>query len=782
MSSRDTSLSSRLSWLLVAFIVPALIVFSVYTYLSESKLPDPKFNPITIRSEEFDRSFMFGGVEKDLHDLSYIKETISGGDSISSTAAVRTLLTEHMSLVFLIGLLAGSTVASELFKAFFYFRFGLAGASFFYFANNNLKIKEDPSLLLGTVYSLSSIVLFTASNNTAMMNMVILMPLLLSALDKMNRQRTVKSTLIAIVWCFVTALSGVPGVVCGVPFALAASVFLLLSDKDYTAGKLLKGIGRTLIVMLAGTLGASVAVFPIIKNLTYDLNFTDIFETGKVRFVLLDFIYKCLDGNISGVPSDSSSPVMGIYVFTAMLLILFFANSLIPSRSKIYAGIVMLVIYISVSYSPIDYILSFGKPSSVLLYSRLACLMLLIMTAASLSLRNVREVTTGSVYLSAFLLLGLIIVEASSGSEASLSIFSRFFSAGAVIFWAAVLIYMVRGFKELPSSAITAAIIAIAVNVCFCMGPSYSSRDDILHAFNGKQQEEVFSLGEEDKGLIPLFGDDGDTYLVLPMDIESQIAGQNYCDIMNTIMYASAMDNIFVPLPADSVLEKDMEDYGNGRYGVIPDAPRNEATIRVYLNDLSVPYYVVSSFSGNSYVTESYSDKERTNTFIGPFLMRMQPTDSQVYVKLSLSRPDGFTGDFRVYSLDVDRCDMVRSMLGNIEGDTIDLTGDHIMTIAGTKTVVTSIPYSSNITVTVAQHGKNTYIDTFEVCGKLAFTFESENFTDYVMHVGCESGDIKTGMGISSLVASAVIFIYLMYNNKTARRVEKETDLAEQKD
>ena len=782
MSSRDTSLLSRLSWLLVAFIVPALIVFSVYTYLGESKLPDPKFAPITIRNEEFDRSFLFGGVEKDLHDLSYIKTALSGKDTLSSVAAVRTILTEHMSVVFLIGLLAGSTVASELFKAFFYFRFGLAGASFFYLANNNLKIKEDPALLLGTVYSLSSIVLFSASCNTAMMNMVILLPLLVSSLDKMNRQRTVKSSVIALIWCFVTALSGVPGVICGVPFALASEIFLILSDKDYTAEKLFKGIGRTLAVMIAGILGASAAVLPVIKNLTYDLDFTDIFENGKVRFVLLDFIYKCLDGNISGIPSDSSAPVMGIYVFTAMLLILFFVNSLIPSRSKIYTGIVMLLIYITVSYSPADEILSLGKPSSVLLYSRLCCLLFIVMLAVSVSLRNVREVTSGSVYLAAFLLLGLIIVEASSASEASLSIFSRFFSAGAVIFWTAVLIYMVRGFKELPSAAITTAIVAIGVNVCFCMGPSYSPRDDILHPFVGKAQEEVFSLGEEDKGLIPLFGDDADTYLLLATDLEPQIMGQNYCDVINTVMRSSAMDEIFVALPYDSVLTQDMEDYGNGRYGLIPDAPRNEVTIRVYLNDLSIPYYAVSSFSGNSYITESYSDKERTNTFDGPFFMRMQPSDSQVYVKLSLSRPGEYAGDFRIYYLDTDKCEAVRARLGYFNGNRIDLTGEPVMSLAGSKTVVTSIPYSSNITVSYTEHGKTVYLKTFEVCGKLAYTFENELFANYVMHIGCESKDIKFGAGISSLVASAVIFMYLMYNNKTARRVEKETDLAEQKD
>ena len=782
MSSRDTSLSSRLSWLLVAFIVPALIVFSVYTFLGESKLPDQKYSPITIRTEEFDRSFLFEGLDKDIHDLSYIKSSIGSGDSISSTSSVRTLLTEHMSLVFLIGLLLGPAVASELFRAFFYFRFGLAGASFFYLANNNLKIKEDPSLLLGTVYSLSSIVLFSASQNTAMMNMVILLPIVLSLLDKMNRQKGVRNVFISMTGCALLALSGVPGLICGIPFVLITEVFMLLSDKDLTASKFFKGLGRSLISAVAGTLFASAAVIPVLSDLTSEVNFTDVFENGKIRFVLIDFIYKCLDGNISGIPSDSSSPVMGFYVLTAMLLILFFANSLVPSRSKIYIGIVMLLVYISVSYSPIDEILSFGKPSSVLLYSRLSCLLFLVMLAASISLRNVREVTTGNVYVSAFLLLGLIIVQASSASEVSLSIFSKFFSAGAVIFWAAVFVYMVRDFKELPSLAITAAIIAIGVNVCFCMGPSYQTRDDIVHAFSGKQQEEVFSLADEDKGTIPLFGDDSDTYLLLSTDIEPQLMGANYCDVINTVMRGAALNDIFTALPADNVYSQDMDIYDDGKYGIVADAPRNEATIRVYLNDLSVPYYVVSSFSCNSYVTESYSDKERTNSFTGPFILRMDPSDQQVYVKLSLSRPNEYIGDFKVYSLDQGRCEEVRRALGTISDSRIDLTGASLMSGAGFKTVVTSVPYSSNITVTYSDHGRICSANTFEVCGKLAFSFESEAFTNYEMRIGCESKDINIGAGLSACTVSAVIFIYLMYNNKTARRVNKETDLAEQKD
>lgn len=782
MSSRDSSLSARLSWLLVAFIVPALIVFSVYTFLGESKLPDQKYAPLTIRTEEFNRAFMFDGLDKDLHDLSYVKDAFKGGDALSTTAALRTVLTEHMSVVFLLGLILGPSLASELFKAFFYFRFGLAGASFFYFVNNNLKIKEDPSLLLGTVYSLSSIVLFSASNNTAMMNMVILLPVLLSSLERMNRKVTVKNISASLILCCLTALSGVPGLVCGLPFAFLTEVFFMLSDKDHSGSKLFKGIGRTVLTMAAGVLCAFASVLPILKNLASSAELTDIFENGKVRFPLIDFIFKCLDGNISGVPSDSTSPVMGLYVFTAMLLILFFANSLIPSRSKTYLGIVMLVTYISVSYSPIDEILSFGKPCSVLLYARLSCLLFLIMTAAALSLLNIREASAGSIYVSAFLILGLIIVQGSSASESSLSIFSRFFNAGAVIFWAAVFLYMVRGFKELPSAAITAAIVAVGVNVCFCMGPSYTPRDDLLNAFAGKQGEEVFTLNEEDKELIPLFGDDGDTYILLATDIEDMVNGANYCDVINMVMRGAALNDIFLPLPADSVYTQDMDDYGNGRYGVMFDSPRNEATIRVYLNDLSSPYYVVSSFSCNSFVTESYSDRERTNSFSGPFLMRMEPSEQQVYVKLSLSRPAEASGDFKIYRLDTVNCSDAEGSIKAIEDSRVDLTGDPLMTMAGGKTVVTSVPYSSNITVTYSDHGKSVHVETFEVCGKLAFTFESEAFSNYVMHIGCESGDIKTGVGITAVTISAVIFIYLMYNNKTARRVNKETDLAEQKD
>ena len=782
MSSRDTSLSARLSWLLVAFIVPALIVFSVYTFLGESKLPDQKFAPLTIRTEEFDRSFLFGGLDKDLHDLSYVKDSLKSGDSLSSTAALRTVLTEHMSAVFLIGLLLGPSLASEFFKAFFYFRFGLAGASFFYFANNNLKIKEDPSLLLGTVYSLSSVVLFSASNNTSMMNMVILLPFLISSLERMNRRKSMKDVMASLIPASLMAVSGVPGLICGIPCALLAEAFLLISDKDHSVTRFLKGIARTFLSLLTGVLCASVSVFPILKNLTSSVDLTDIFENGKIRFPLMDFLYKCLDGNISGIPSDSSSPVMGIYVFSAMLLILFFSNGVIPTRSKTFLGIVMLVTYVSVSYSPIDEILSFGKPCSVLLYARMSCLLFLVMTAVALSLLNVREVTTGNIYLSAFLLLGLLIVQASSASEASLSIFSRLFTAGAIIFWAAVFLYMARDFKELPSGAVTAAIIAIGVNVCFCMGPSYTPRDDILSPFEGGQSEEVFSLAEEDRGYIPLFGDDGDTYILLATGLEEQIRGANYCDVINAVMRGAMVNDIFIALPSDSVYTQDMDDYGNGRYGVTADSPRNEATIRVYLNDLTSPYFVVSSFSCNSFVTESYSDRERTNTFSGPFLMRMEPSEQQVYVKLSLSRPSEASGDFKVYRLDPAGCDTARTHMCTFENSRIDLTGDPVMTIAGTKTVVTSIPYSSSITVTCADAGRNAHINTFEVCGKLAFSFESENFTNYVMHIGCESGDIRSGIGVTAVVLSAVIFMYLMYNNKTARRVEKETDLAEQKD
>ncbi len=782
MATPDTSRSSRLSWLLVAFIVPALIVFAVYTYLGESKLPDAKYSAITIRTEEFDRSFLFRGVDKDLHDLSYIKASLGGADKISSTAACRTLLTEHMSIVFLLGLVLGPSIASELFKAFFYFRFGLAGAAFFHLANDNLKVKEDPSLLLGTVYSLSSIVLFSASLNTAMMNMVILLPIAVSFIDKLNRQRSVKRAFATIVICALLALSGAPGLICGIPFCLIAGVFLLLSNKDLDTPKFIRGIARILIVAVSGVLCASAAVFPILKNLTSHAELNDIFENGKIRFYLIDFIYKLLDGSISGIPSDSSSPVMGIYVFTVMLLILFFANGQIPLRTKTFTGIVMLFIYVSVSYSPVDMILSFGNPSSALLYSRLVCLMFLVMLAAALSLRNVREVTAGAVYVGAFLLLGLIVVESSAASEVSISIVSKFLSAGSVIFWAAVFIHMVKDYKELPSSAITTAIIGIAFNVCFCMGPSFSARDDILHSFIGESQEESVAVFDTNEGIVPLFGDDGDTYLVLSSDIAQQISGENYCDTINTVMRGALLDEIFMQLPSDNMFAQDMLDMGEGRYTISPDAPRNEATIRVYLNDLSQPYYVVSSFDCNSYVTESYGDRDRTNQFTGPFMLRLDPSTAEAYIKISLSHPSDLTGDFRVYCLDRSRCDGLRSALGTIEDSRIDLTGDPLLQASGTKTVVTSVPYSSNIEVTYTDHGKRIRANTFEICGKLAFSFENDGFVNYVMDIGCDSGDIKLGGVFTAITVCGAIFIYLMYNNKTARRIDKETNLAEQKD
>lgn len=782
MSQRDKWTASRLSWILVAFIVPALIIFSVYTFLCESKLPDPKYSALTLRTEEFDRSFIFEGVNRDLNDLSYIREAISEGDGISSAAAFRTLITEHVSLVFLLGLLIGPTLASELFKAFFYFRFGFAGAAFFYFANNNLKLKEDPSLLMGTLYSLSSVIVFSVSGNTASMNMVILLPILLSCLDSMNREMSVKRLFTCFVLSFLMAVSGAPGLICGIPAAILSEIFLLLSDKNFGGFKFIKSFLRTLACTLLGALGASVAVFPIIKNLISNTNYNNVFENGKVRYPLIDFIYKCLDGNISGIPSELSAPVMGIYVVTLMLLILFFINGTVPFRSKTYLGLLMLIIYITVSYSPIDEILSFSKPGSVLLYSRLACLVFIIAMAASLSLRNVREVTVGSVYVTAFLILGLIIIESSSLSEASLSIFSRFFSAGAVIFWTGVLIYMIRGYKEIPSSAITAAILAIGVVVWFAMGPSYSHKDDITNVFMGSRQEEVFSIDEADKDLIPLFGDDGGTYVLIPSDIQPLIIDENYCDVINTVMRGAMVGDLFIALPADSVYIQDMDDYDNGRYGIVPDAPRNEATIRVYLNDLSANYFVVSSFACNSYVTESYGDIERTNSFSGPFLMRMNPSESPAYVKLSLSRPSQYTGEFKVYMLDPLKSEYARLQLRSIDGNKVDLSGEAVMGYAGTKTVVTSIPYSSNITVTYSDHGKSVRVNTFEVCGKLAFSFESDSFLNYVMSIGCESGDIKSGAAVTAVSLFAVIFIYLMYNNKTARRVNKETYLAEQKD
>ena len=767
----------RRAWLVVAFIVPVLIVFAAYTLVTNTS-PHEKYSALTMRTALFRESEFFSSIEKDVGDSASIKAALSGDDHIAKISAVRLFLTEHMSVVFLMGMLIGSAGAADIFRIFFFLRFGLAGASFFLFLRKNIGLKNDPSLLLSTVYAVSSITVFYVALNTSLMNGLIIMPLLLSAIDELNRRGTFKAGIIAILMFALTAASGYGGFMSCVPFSVVTGFFMLLSDRRKHAKDIISSVIKLIFTAVAGIATAAIAVIPMSVGFGAAENFKKLFTDGGIRFLMIDLIYKMLDCNISGASVSDSAPVMGIFVVTVFLVILFFSNRSIPVRAKTFSGIAMLLLYISVSYSSVDVLISGIRNSGVITYSRLVCLMCLMLILAAISLKNINGISKGSVYLTAFLIIGLIMIESSSASQVSPNTVSRLFSSLAVIFWCAVFVHVTSVKRELPSAAVTAALFGIFFNVFFCLGPADFAVKDLVnsHAQQGLQDASSLEIRLHEGEDFPVFSDDEQTYILLSSYVKDAIQGADAAQIINIVSRAAALDNVFEEISSEGVYFKDITDVGAGKYRIETPGNRGEVTIHSTLPNEYSRYFVVSMFQGVQFVSEAYSEHDVNSSFDGPFLLEMTPSDPEAYVRLTVEASDPVTAEYKIYMLRESGLSDLKNAVGYIRDGNIDLSDNSLLSLPGVKTVVTSISYNDAYQIRYEQDGRIKEADKFSLCGKLAFTFENNGNENLIMKIDYSEKDITVGIIITLIFLVCIIISTLMYN-KTTRDI-KEKNLA----
>ena len=781
MRPLDVNARDRRAWLTVAFIVPVMIVFAAYTLVTNIA-PNEKYTAITMRSMEFREDDMFSAVSSDVDSIISIKAGISSDDLSVRTSAVRELLTEHMSIVFLLGILIGPAAAAELFRVLFFLKFGLAGSAFFYFLRKNIGLKNDPALLVSSVYSVSSVVMFYAALDSSLMNSVIFLPLLLSAVDTLNRKGGLKNIFAASLLFAVMAISGFGGFINCVPFCILFGIFMLLCDRKRTVGDILFGILRILLTAASGVLIAAVAVFPMIRSIKPVTDIAEMFKAGEVRFFMIDLLYRMLDGNITGQSIGDSAPVLGISVFAFILAMLFFANKEIPLRARLFGGFLMLIIYISVAYSALDELFCVSKGTGELTYSRIICLACLIVTVAAISLKNISCLSKNSIYLAAFIVIGLVAVESSSAADISPNTVSRLFSVLCAIFWCAVFVHVITVKKELPTTIITVALFGLFFNVLFCLGPARFAVDDLCLDRAGKNNTSSdFEMRLREGESIPIFADERESYIVLLSDVRGSLVEADAAQSINVIARAAQCNDLFTEVFSESYFLKDSYEAGGGRFGGEASTSRNEITIHAVLADAFSRYYIVSMFPYEQYVDENYADSDIHSTFNGAFMLQMTPSDQDAYIKLAFINEDSMVSSFRVYMLRDDAVFDFNSRTGLIENGTMDLSGDERATTPGLKTVITSIPYDDSYRVKYTKDGKTVDAETFEICGKLAFAFENSQGTDLTMRIDHSSSDVTAGIVVTLFMTACIIICALMYNKNT--RVDKEKEeLAEQKD
>ena len=162
----------------------------------------------------------------------------------------------------------------------YFVRFGLCASAMYYFMSEHVKLSRMFSLLLAVMYAFSSQVIFTAQL-AEIMNMAVMMPVLMSAVDSYYKKRTWKSFSLVCIASFGLGATGGFGILTGIPAMILIS--LLMSFGLYKTFKMafsswLKALGS----ILTGLILTAAFSVPGLYAMSFDVNISESFSKAKV--------------------------------------------------------------------------------------------------------------------------------------------------------------------------------------------------------------------------------------------------------------------------------------------------------------------------------------------------------------------------------------------------------------------------------------------------------------------------------------------------------------------
>ena len=721
----------------VAFFLPIIVLLIII-----SRAPDDFLYSILTQSADIDS----------------IRATFNSG-SIFVPETILDILTRRFYPSFLLSLLIGGNFGKFLLHIFFYARFGLLSLGMHLFVTRHVKTETCWGLVLGLAYSLSSVCLIT-SVNPQILNIMIAMPYALCASDNLIRRARKFDFWIAVLVFTSFMTGGFAGIITGVLFVLSTAWLLkgLAQDKKI----------YPMFTALAVSLVADLTV--IIPVLASGMDFIDIkeeFLASTVTFKYFDLLVTALDGTPMHVPFEGSFVMMSMSIFVLMLVVLFFLNSTIPFKAKLAGIVLIVVIPASASWSLLSSILSVYGDRGAGEAARLGMLCVLLFVMAAVSLRNITSCNRNMIYGAlAFVAAVIIIANSSSASEVSRSVFNLWYSAGVAILWCILLLILNGGEEKLSKIFALVAVVGISLNVWYTF--SVSSFGGEISSLKPYESDDRAELTVEISGGLPLYRGQNE-FIGVRSDLRQIASESDYPELMNLMANASCLDDIFVKTDSFAVFTEGVSDQGEGKFYATTVGAPYEVLVRCENMDLASNYIVFSSFEGTNSLTESYMGTDFTYVYDGAYVKELTIPTNAVTLRQTGVAPSE-TSQLTVWRENAEVIDMLEGMMGQMNGFSGIVEGSDSLTTSGYMTIITSVPYSSNYDIRVANANGTMSSETFNYAGKLAVAFNNMSTSDVSFKISAPFA--LPLISVCVWVLSSIGVIYNIVRNKKDFKVD----------
>lgn len=737
----------------VIFCFMASVLIAALAYYAGLKIEPGKILPegLSMRSGPMSDSIVYG-INIALDDIDLIKSGNAG------SGLWRLLTFVHLDLFFYLALLLPQAAAKAVLMTGYFVRFGLCASAMYYFMSEHVKLSRMFSLLLAVMYAFSSQVIFTAQL-AEIMNMAVMMPVLMSAVDSYYKKRTWKSFSLVCIASFGLGATGGFGILTGIPAMILIS--LLMSFGLYKTFKMafsswLKALGS----ILTGLILTAAFSVPGLYAMSFDVNISESFSKAKVSYTVYDLIRGMFALRSGGIVMNSA-PVFYVGILTITAVIAFALNEAIPVRLKVASGVITAVFYISCCSSFVNETLSIFGAAAILMSARLICLGVLVFFIAGIGLKNIKTLTRGGFIATCLIPLAFLVVANNSTAGTTLAAPILVATFIAVILESGLVYALAK--DKLTNKAKAVIVVAVyalvGINAAFIMFNNTITKPTVEQYFipeygDGTAQSLIF---DSDFDLPAING--ADNYQIVNADLsifefeDSAIDGINF--ISNNINDEELFEEIFITPEGD---EDEMFIKGPDRYGL--DVGTNIYNFEPFDVISGERLFIYCTAMEGAEVKIKSSDGLSEKTFTGPFLTALDVGEGEVKLDFTISSEGEEVCYIALYKLNENALNGIKKLSGNAaySGFTIGTRE-----LAGTNTLI--LPYSYDDT-RVKIGGK--YRDTFEFFGKIACTFECNGEDNMEVSVERKDSGIVPGVLISAVAALCFIAIPLTqrYNKK----------------
>ena len=260
---------------------------------------------------------------------------------------------------------------------------------------------------------------------------------------------------------------------------------------------------------------------------------------------------------------------------------------------------------------------------------------------------------------------------------------------------------------------------------------------------------------------LPAICDDS-TYLVIPADLSVYESSGYAIDSINYLSYKITGDDVLERIDYEHDSRSGMSSVGIDQYlmeegynelVLIPDQVMAGDRLFVYCNS---PYGAAVRIENRDGMAE--------RMFTGPFLTEIDTSSADIAIDISVTAEAERTCRVSLAVLDANVYESLKASSGEVSGSAFKVNINSINRAHGTNSLI--LPYAYDEGTRVRING--TAYDTYNICGKMAVTFDCGGEETVDVRVGKQSAGSLPAYMVSAFMALCLIAIPLIerYNEK----------------